>query len=59
MYSEAKVPQEIQGFTVTPFGEGSGCLGLPGDYTPPSRFVRLAYLRNLIRKPKDELAGSM
>ncbi len=57
MYSEAKVPQEIQGFTVTPFGEGSGCLGLPGDYTPPSRFVRLAYLRNLIRKPKDELAG--
>ena len=57
MYSEAKESQEIHGFTVTPFGEGSGCLGLPGDYTPPSRFVRLAYLRNLIRKPKDEAAG--
>jgi choloylglycine hydrolase len=24
------------------FGEGSGLLGLPGDFTPPSRFVRAA-----------------
>ncbi len=24
------------------FGQGSGLLGLPGDYTPPSRFVRAA-----------------
>ncbi|MGV0952268.1 MAG: linear amide C-N hydrolase [Azonexus sp.] len=23
-----------------PFGQGSGMLGLPGDFTPPSRFVR-------------------
>jgi choloylglycine hydrolase len=23
------------------FGQGTGMLGLPGDYTPPSRFVRL------------------
>jgi choloylglycine hydrolase len=23
-----------------PFGEGTGMLGLPGDFTPPSRFVR-------------------
>ena len=22
------------------FGQGSGMLGLPGDFTPPSRFVR-------------------
>lgn len=24
------------------FGQGSGMLGIPGDYTPPSRFVRAA-----------------
>jgi choloylglycine hydrolase len=24
------------------FGQGSGMLGIPGDYTPPSRFVRVA-----------------
>ena len=24
----------------TPFGAGAGLTGLPGDYTPPSRFVR-------------------
>lgn len=23
-----------------PFGEGSGLLGVPGDFTPPSRFIR-------------------
>jgi len=25
---------------IKPFGEGSGMLGLPGDFTPPSRFIR-------------------
>ena len=25
------------------WGRGSGCLGLPGDYTSPSRFVRAAF----------------
>lgn len=25
------------------FGEGTGMVGLPGDFTPPSRFVRAAY----------------
>ena len=28
--------------TLKPFGEGSGMLGMPGDFTPPSRFVRAA-----------------
>ena len=31
---------------LTPFGQGTGTLGLPGDYTPPSRFVRTAYLKS-------------
>jgi len=33
-------PIEISGETFRQFGEGSGMLGLPGDFTPPSRFVR-------------------
>ncbi len=33
-------PQVFSGFTSQPFGQGSGMLGLPGDFTPPSRFVR-------------------
>jgi choloylglycine hydrolase len=28
--------------TVNAFGSGAGLLGLPGDFTPPSRFVRAA-----------------
>ena len=28
--------------TLTALGQGSGMLGLPGDFTPPSRFVRAA-----------------
>ena len=33
-------------------GAGIGLLGLPGDYSSPSRFVRAATLLKLIRKPK-------
>lgn len=29
--------------TLAPFGAGSGFLGIPGDVTPPSRFVRAAF----------------
>ncbi len=34
-----------QDMTFSPFGAGSGMLGLPGDVTPPSRFVRIAFFR--------------
>ena len=30
---------------LTPFGSGSGFLGIPGDVTPPSRFVRAAFFQ--------------
>ncbi|WP_199728352.1 linear amide C-N hydrolase [Achromobacter sp. K91] len=30
----------IEGQTIAPSGQGSGLLGVPGDPTPPSRFVR-------------------
>jgi len=31
--------------SVSPLGHGNGMLGLPGDYTPPSRFVRVAFFQ--------------
>ncbi|MEI8125796.1 MAG: choloylglycine hydrolase family protein [Parachlamydiaceae bacterium] len=35
-------PLMINGNILAPFGQGSGMVGLPGDFTPPSRFVRAA-----------------
>lgn len=35
-------PITISGMTFAPFGQGSGMVGMPGDFTPPSRFVRAA-----------------
>lgn len=35
--------QTIGQETLFPFGAGSGFLGIPGDVTPPSRFVRAAF----------------
>jgi len=35
-------PVTLNGVTLQPFGEGSGMVGIPGDFTPPSRFVRAA-----------------
>ena len=35
-------PVKIDGQTFQQFGQGSGMIGLPGDFTPPSRFVRAA-----------------
>lgn len=33
-------PLRVGALTFAPFGQGSGMVGLPGDFTPPSRFVR-------------------
>lgn len=35
--------QSLGGTPLAPFGAGSGQLGMPGDVTPPSRFVRAAF----------------
>jgi choloylglycine hydrolase len=37
-------PLEMSGETFAPLGAGSGMLGVPGDPTPPSRFVRVLAL---------------
>ncbi len=36
-----------------PIGGSSAMLGLPGDFTPPSRFVRAAFFRNTAPQRKD------
>ena len=33
-------PVQLGSIKLLPFGQGSGMLGMPGDFTPPSRFVR-------------------
>ncbi|MBZ9937130.1 choloylglycine hydrolase family protein [Mesorhizobium sp. BR1-1-16] len=38
---------------VTAIGQGGGTTGLPGDFTPPSRFVRAAFMRHSVPEPKD------
>ena len=32
--------RKIEDLDFSPIGAGSGMIGLPGDFTPPSRFVR-------------------
>lgn len=35
------------GHTLAPFGQGFASVGLPGDWTPPSRFIRTAFLQSV------------
>ncbi|GAA0077764.1 choloylglycine hydrolase [Clostridium sp. CTA-5] len=39
------------------FSQGSGTFGLPGDFTPPSRFIRAAYLKSNLTQIDNELQG--
>lgn len=42
-------PVEVGGVKLTGFGQGTGMLGMPGDFTPPSRFVRaVAYSTSVL-----------
>ena len=44
--SKQEQPLEYNDKVLRPFGQGSGTFGLPGDFTPPSRFVRTAYTKS-------------
>lgn len=37
--------RSYNGYTITSFGPGSGALGMPGDYTSVSRFIRTVFMR--------------
>lgn len=45
-------PLIVNGYELAPFGQGSGMVGLPGDFTPPSRFVR-ASIYSITAIPSD------
>lgn len=50
-------PVTIEGIEFAPFGMGSGMVGLPGDFTPPSRFVRAAiFSSTVLPSPSAEKA---
>ncbi|MGL4741498.1 MAG: choloylglycine hydrolase [Sarcina sp.] len=55
---DANQPEKINWSSeeLNPLGQGLGLVGLPGDFTPASRFVRVAYLRNAaIKNDKDSI----
>lgn len=47
--------KELDGYTIKPFGQGSGTYGLPGGLTSPERFVRATYMKTFTEKGKTEL----
>lgn len=42
-------PITVGNKTFSPLGGGSGLVGVPGDFTPPSRFVRAAMFTSTVR----------
>lgn len=50
-------PIMINGQTFSQPGHGSGLMSIPGDSTPPSRFIRIAYLKQFADKPATAVDG--
>jgi choloylglycine hydrolase len=50
-------PKKLRGLELKSFGQGSGMVGLPGDFSPPSRFVRAAIfsVNALVSENLDQL----
>jgi choloylglycine hydrolase len=46
-------PISFHGTVLDPTGQGTGMLGLPGDWTPPSRFVRIALMKQFVATAKN------
>lgn len=50
-------PVTFRGKTIEFQGQGNGLFGLPGDWTPPSRFVRVATYLRFVKQPTDSFEG--
>jgi choloylglycine hydrolase len=50
-------PKNLSGVKFAPTGAGSGMIGLPGDNTPPSRFVRAVTWTQSTRQIKNAAEG--
>ncbi len=46
-------PYNLLGMPVVATGNGTGLLGMPGDVTPPSRFVRATVMTQTVKQAKD------
>jgi choloylglycine hydrolase len=52
-------PLELDGVEIKGLGEGTGLLGLPGDWTPPSRFIRATAIAQATLPVPDGDAGML
>lgn len=50
-------PINLEGTVLRPTGQGSGLLGIPGDWTPPSRFVRATIFKQALKQPETAQQG--
>ncbi|MCE5294151.1 MAG: choloylglycine hydrolase family protein [Chlamydiales bacterium] len=50
-------PVMLNGIEFSQFGQGSGMVGMPGDFTPPSRFVRATIFSATAEAPVDAEEG--
>ena len=57
-YGDVPGDKKVSGVNFTPFGAGAGLTGLPGDYTPPSRFVR-AFIFTQTSVPLDNAKSAI
>lgn len=53
MSPENPKPRDMAGMKFIPTGHGAGLIGLPGDFTPPGRFVRLAVTTHFADQPEN------
>jgi len=51
MSNEDVKPRDMSGVKLIPTGHGAGMIGLPGDLTPPSRFVRVGVTTHFADQP--------
>lgn len=50
-------PRKVNGVELAPCSQGSGAVGLPGDFTSPSRFVRAFFMLQNAYPAKDATSG--
>ncbi len=50
-------PKKIGNLELAPFGMGGGAVGMPGDFTAPSRFVRMTFFTQNVPEQTDTTAA--
>lgn len=50
-------PVTVNGMTFSATGQGAGMVGLPGDVSPPSRFVKIAFMLHSVYPVNDAMGA--